>query len=217
VAVILDHSRERPLSEAMRIAELAVEYRSRGVVALGLAGDEKDDAASFKKAFAYARDHGLGAIVHAGETTGPCSIWTAIDDLGASRIGHGLCALGERRLVDRLVTDGIVLEVCPTSNVATGVVASLREHPWPRLAAAGLHLTVNSDDPAMFHTNLARELALIRNLWRADEDAFVGLTRVALAGSYAEPALRACIEHDAAAWARRACASTDGRGGRRRR
>jgi len=216
VAVILDHSRERPLSEAMRIAELAVEYRSRGVVALGLAGDEKDDAASFKKAFAYARDHGLGAIVHAGETTGPRSIWTAIDDLGASRIGHGLCALGERRLVDRLVTDGIVLEVCPTSNVATGVVASLREHPWPRLAAAGLRLTVNSDDPAMFHTNLARELALIRNLWGADEDAFVGLTRVALAGSYAEPALRACIEHDAAAWARRAYASTDGRGGRRR-
>jgi aminodeoxyfutalosine deaminase len=139
--------------------------------------------------------------VHAGETTGPGSVWTAIDDLGASRIGHGLAALGERRLVDRLVADGIVLEVCPTSNLATGVVPSLQEHPWPTLAAAGLRLTVNSDDPAMFHTNLARELALIRNMWGADDDALVSLTRTALAGSFAEPALRACIEHEVAAWA----------------
>lgn len=201
LAVILDHSRDRPLHEAMWTAELAVEYRSRGVVALGLAGDEKDGAAPFKKAFAYARDHGLGTVVHAGETTGPGSVWTAIDDLGASRIGHGLAALGERRLVDRLVADGIVLEVCPTSNLATGVVPSLQEHPWPTLAAAGLRLTVNSDDPAMFHTNLARELALIRNMWGADDDALVSLTRTALAGSFAEPALRACIEHEVAAWA----------------
>ena len=168
---------------------------------MGLGGDEKEDPCSFKKAFSYARDHGLGSVVHAGETTGPDSIWAAIDDLGASRIGHGLAALGERRLVDRLVADGIILEVCPTSNVATGVVPSLQEHPWPRLAAAGLRLTVNSDDPAMFHTNLARELALIRNVWGADDDALVSLTRTALAGSFAEPALRACIEHEVTAWA----------------
>lgn len=201
VAVILDHCRDKPLDEAMRIAELAVEYRSHGVVALGLGGDEKEEGCSFKKAFAYARDHGLGAVVHAGETTGPGTIWAAVDDLGASRIGHGLAALGDKKLVDRLVADGIVVEVCPTSNVATGVVASLQDHPWPRLAAAGLRLTVNSDDPAMFHTNLARELALVRNLWGADDDALVSLMRTALAGSFAEPALRACIEHDVVAWA----------------
>jgi adenosine deaminase len=196
VAVILDHCRDKPLDEAMRIAELAVEYRSHGVVALGLGGDEKDERCSFKKAFAYARDHGLGSVVHAGETTGPDSIWTAIDDLGASRIGHGLAALDDKRLVDRLVADGIILEVCPTSNVATGVISSLQQHPWPRLVAAGLRLTVNSDDPAMFHTNLARELALIRNLWGADVDALVGLTRVALAGSFAKQAVRTCIERE---------------------
>jgi adenosine deaminase len=201
VAVILDHSRNRPLYEAMRTAELAVEYHSRGVVALGLGGDEKDDACSFKKAFAYARDHGLGSVVHAGETTGPGSIWTAVDDLGASRIGHGLAALGERRLVDRLVADGIIMEICPTSNAATGVISSLQEHPWPRLAAVGLHLTVNSDDPAMFHTNLTREVALVRELWGADDDALTDLTRVALAGSFAEPAVRARIEHELTVWA----------------
>jgi adenosine deaminase len=201
VAVILDHCRERPASEAMRIAELAVEYRSHGVVALGLGGDEKDGADSLEKAFAYARDHGLGAVVHAGETTGPDSIWTAIDDLGASRIGHGLAALGDKRLIDRLVADRIMLEVCPTSNVATGVIPSLQKHPWPRLVAAGLHLTVNSDDPAMFHTNLARELALIQNLWEADVDALAGLTQVALAGSFADPVVRARIEHELTAWA----------------
>jgi adenosine deaminase len=201
VAVILDHSRERPPSEAMQIAELAVEYHSRGVVALGLGGDEKDGASSLKKAFAHARDHGLGSVVHAGETTGPDSIWTAIDDLGASRIGHGLAALRDRRLVDRLVADQIILEVCPTSNVATGVISSPHEHLWPRLAAAGLRLTVNSDDPAMFHTDLARELALIHNLWGADIDALVRLTQVALAGSFAKPAVRARIEDELTAWA----------------
>jgi len=201
VAVILDHSRDRPLHEAMQAAELAVEYRSRGVVALGLGGDEKDGTGPFRKAFAYAREHGLGSVVHAGETTGPYTIWTAIDDLGASRIGHGLAALGERRLVDRLVADGIVLEVCPTSNAATGVVSSIQEHPWPRLAATGLRTTVNSDDPAMFHTNLARELALIRFLWGADDNALAILTRNALAGSFGTAAVRARIEREVTAWA----------------
>jgi adenosine deaminase len=201
VAVILDHCRDKPLDEAMRIAELAVEYRDRGVVALGLGGDEKDERDSFKKAFSYALDRGLGSVVHAGETTGPGSIWTAIDDLGASRIGHGLAAIGDKRLVGRLVTDGIILEVCPTSNVSTGIVPSFREHPWPRLVAAGLPLTVNSDDPAMFRTSLARELALIRHLWGVGVNALADLNRVALAGSFATQAVRTCIERELTAWA----------------
>ncbi len=201
VAVILDHCRDKPLDEAMQVAELAVEYCNRGVVALGLGGDEKDETCSFKKAFAYASDHGLGSVVHAGETTGPVSIWTAIDDLGASRIGHGLTALRDKRLVDRLVADQVILEVCPTSNVATGVVPSLREHPWPRLVATDLRLTVNSDDPAMFRTSLGRELALVQDLWDADVDSLVDLNRVALAGSFANQAVRTRIEHELAAWA----------------
>jgi adenosine deaminase len=200
VAVILDHSRENPLRDAERTAELAVECRSRGVVALGLGGDEHDGGRAFKKAFAFARDHGLGSVVHAGETAGPDSIWTAIDDLGASRIGHGLTAIHDRRLLERLVADGIVLEVCPTSNVATGVVASLKRHPWPRLVAASLRVTVNSDDPAMFGTNVAREFALVRKLWGASDDDLADLTRTALAGSYAPAAVRSRVELGVAAW-----------------
>jgi adenosine deaminase len=201
VAVILDHSRENPLRDAMRTAEVAMEARSRGVVALGLAGDEHEDGGrAFKKAFAFARDHGLGSVVHAGETTGPESIWIAIDDLGASRIGHGLSAVHDRRLLERLVADGIVLEVCPTSNVATGVVASLERHPWPRLVAAGLRLTVNSDDPAMFSTNLASEFALVRQLWGASDDDLGDLTRTALAGSYAPAVVRSHVERRLAVW-----------------
>lgn len=163
--VILDHSREQPLEMAMRTAELAVAYRERGVVGLGLGGDERHTPATFAPAFALARDHGLASIVHAGEFSDSDSVWGAIDSLGATRIGHGITAVNDRALLDRLAADCVVLEVCPTSNLRTGVVRDLTEHPFSDLRAAGVLVTINSDDPMMFHTSAVAELQLVQTTW----------------------------------------------------
>jgi len=99
----------------------------------------------------------LRSVPHAGEGNGPEKIWTALRDLGADRIAHGISCLADDELVGYLREQQIPLEVCPSSNVATGVVPSLADHPLPRLLERGLFVTLNSDDPAMFGTNLNEE------------------------------------------------------------
>jgi len=144
--------------QSMQVAEWAVDGTDRGVIALGLGGAEADfPADGFIEPFAYARDHGLASIPHAGEHAGPPSIWTCLRELGAIRIGHGVRAVEDAELVDYLVEHQIPLEVNPTSNLCLGVYPTLEEHPINDLIEAGCYVTLNSDDPPMFNTTLTKE------------------------------------------------------------
>jgi aminodeoxyfutalosine deaminase len=144
--------------QAERVATFAVKYRDRGVVGLGLVGVADDRAMEpFARAFAIARNGGLGVVPHAGEVAGAESVQAALDVLGADRIRHGIRAEEDPVLVSELASRGTVLDVCPLSNLRTGVVPSLGEHPLPRLVAAGVRCSISTDDPAMFDTDLTRE------------------------------------------------------------
>jgi len=158
-----DIPRQFPLEAAERTARMAVMHRDRGVVGLGLGGPEREfPPEPFARAFAIARDGGLGAVPHAGEVAGAASILGALDALGAVRLRHGIRAAEDPELMRELADRGVVLDVCPTSNVRTGAVASIDAHPLARLVAAGVRCTLNTDDPAMFGTDLGREHAIAR-------------------------------------------------------
>lgn len=141
---------------------VAINDRAHGVVALGFAGLEHGFAiAPFVPYFERARGAGLHVIPHAGETAGPESIWDAIRLLGAERIGHGVRAIEDPALVTYLAEHALPLEVNVTSNLRLGIYSDLASHPLPRLLAAGVPITINSDDPALFNTTLANEYALL--------------------------------------------------------
>jgi aminodeoxyfutalosine deaminase len=144
--------------QAEKVAMVAIKYRERGVVGLGLVGAADDRAMEpFTRAFAVAREGGLGVVPHAGEVAGPESVRAALDVLGADRIRHGIRAEEDPNLVRELAGRGTVLDVCPFSNVCLGIVASLSAHPLPRLVAAGVCCSISTDDPAMFETDLSRD------------------------------------------------------------
>ncbi len=152
--------RERGPEAAAEVAEAVAECaHSCGVVGIDIAGDEENfPPILFKRTCEIAREAGLGITVHAGEFSGPASVWTSIYQLGATRIGHGLRAVEDPNLVAYLRDHRITLEICPTSNLRLGVVTSLREHPLRRLYEAGVPVTVNSDDPLLLGTSLTLEL-----------------------------------------------------------
>jgi adenosine deaminase/aminodeoxyfutalosine deaminase len=157
---ILDAVRQFGVEPAMQVASLAAGRVNQGVVALGIGGSEERGPASwFKDVFAFARDAGLHLTAHAGESMGPESIWDAID-LGAERIGHGIAAVRDAALMRHLRERDIPLEICITSNLVTGVVKRIEDHPVRRLFDAGVPIVLNSDDPAMFRCSLAGEYRL---------------------------------------------------------
>lgn len=167
VRVVLtpDIPRGYPMEAAELTVRHAIAHAGRGVVGIGLGGPESDyPPEPFAGVFARAKDAGLGSVPHAGETDGPASVRGALNALGADRIRHGIRSIEDLALVRELADRGVVLDVCPTSNMRTGVVASLAAHPLPRLLAAGLRCTVNTDDPAMFGTDLSQEYAVAERL-----------------------------------------------------
>lgn len=165
VALTPDIPRDYPMEAAELTVTHAIANADRGVVGIGLGGSEGDyPPEPFGRVFARARDGGLGAVPHAGEAEGPVSVRGALDVLGADRIRHGIRAIEDSGLLREIAARGIVLDVCPTSNVRTGVVRSLAEHPLPQLLAAGVQCTINTDDPAMFGADLAREHELAASL-----------------------------------------------------
>lgn len=146
---------------AVETVDFAVRYHPEGTAGVGLGGPESAvRRADFAPAFRAARDAGLHSAPHAGETVGPDEVWAAIRELGAERIGHGIGSASDPALLAYLAQHSIALEVCPTSNVCTGAVPSRHEHPLPRLLAAGVPVTLATDDPGMFHTNLNDEYLL---------------------------------------------------------
>jgi aminodeoxyfutalosine deaminase len=139
----------------------AIEHRPDGTVGVGLGGAEAGVRRSdFAPAFRTAREAGLHSDPHAGETAGPEEVWSAVRDLGAERVGHGIASAADPELMAYLAVHGITLEVCPTSNVCTGAVPALDRHPLPTLLAAGVPVTLATDDPGMFSTDLNREYQL---------------------------------------------------------
>jgi aminodeoxyfutalosine deaminase len=144
--------------QAEQVVRHSAKYHDRGVVAVGLGGLEAEfPPEPYEPAFSLARSLGLASVPHAGEAAGPASVRGALDALGADRIRHGVRSVEDSGLVDELAGRGTVLDVCPLSNIRTGVVRSLEEHPLPRLVAAGVRCSISTDDPAMFDTDLTRD------------------------------------------------------------
>ena len=178
--------------------------RPAGLISFGLGGPEIGvPRPQFAPHFAAARAAGLHSVPHAGESTGPQTIWDAVNDLGAERIGHGITAATDPALMAYLAEHHITLEVCPTSNVCTRSVPSLELHPLPSLVAAGVPVTINSDDPPMFSTSLCREYQVAADLLDLDEDGVADLAVAAVSASFAPAADRARIlaEIEAYRWA----------------
>ena len=147
--------------EACRRELDALLTRRDRIVALDLAGDEANfPCALFRDHFARARDAGWQVTIHAGEAAGPENVWSAIRDLGATRIGHGVRAMEDPALIEHLRTHRIGVEASLTSNVQTMTVPDYRSHPIKRMLAAGIRASLNTDDPAVSGIDLAHELGV---------------------------------------------------------
>ena len=179
---------EYSLEDALGTARYAVKYRDRGVAGIGLGGAEAGfPPEPFAAAFALAREGGLASVPHAGEAAGAESVRGALDALGAHRIRHGIRSVEDPGLVAELAGRGTVLDVCPLSNLRTGVVRSLEEHPLPQLVAAGVRCSISTDDPAMFDTDLTRDYEAAASLGVSPRAAY----EAGLAGALCDDATRA--------------------------
>ena len=198
---IFDATRHFGVEEAQKVFELAARYKNRHVVGVGIGGDEvKAPPELFRSVYAYAQDHGLHLTAHAGETGPPESIWGALN-LHAERIGHGLTAGQDPDLVEELAYRQIPVEICITSNLRTGVCKSAADHPVKNYFDQGLMITLNTDDPALFGTSLAREYQFAQDSFGFTEEHLRELARNSFEASFlpAEKKLELLSLFDAAA------------------
>ncbi len=173
----------------------AAEYAARRphplVTGFNLAGEERmHRVADFARAFDIARDAGLGITIHAGELSGAFSVRDALDHVRPSRISHGVRAIQDGDLVKRLADEGVVLEACPGSNVALKVFPDFQSHPLRALHAAGVRVTLNSDDPPFFHTSLAREYEVAASIMGFSDAEILGMTRTAIEAAFVDAPTR---------------------------
>ena len=170
---IVDLVRDIGSEEALALLKKIVELNCRSIVGITVGGSEHlFPPDQFSEVYSTARRHGLRLTVHAGEALGPESVWDALRILHAERIGHGVRAIEDESLVKHLAKNRIPLEVCPTSNIRTGIFPSYKAHPVKALFEAGVPVTINSDDPTFFGTTLADEYAHVRALGVQDEGIF---------------------------------------------
>lgn len=179
-------------ADAVEQARIAARHAHKGVVSFGLANDELLGAPGrFTDAFDIARDAGLLSTPHAGELDGPHSVVAAMELLGADRIQHGIRAVEQEGLPERLADRGICLDVCPTSNVLLAVVPSLEEHPLPQLLQTGVRVSINADDPLLFGPGLLEEYVLCRDAFGLDDLAMARIAATSIEASGACPNTKA--------------------------
>jgi aminodeoxyfutalosine deaminase len=201
---IYDIPGEAGMPAADSTLEYALEHRTDALIGFGLGGPEVGvPRPQFQPHFDAARAAGLRSLPHAGETTGPQTVWDALRLLGAERIGHGTTSIEDPALLTYLAEHRIPLEVCPSSNVATRAVASLDDHPLRAFRDAGVRFTINSDDPPMFGTTLNREYEIAADLLDLDQDGVADLARAAMDASYAGEDVKARVLGEIDAYAGR--------------
>lgn len=200
--VIVGINRGLPLEAAWRSLRLALSYADSGVVGLGLAGDEVNHPAQeFAEVFARAREAGLKALPHGGEAAGPESVRACVEDLGASRVNHGVRAVEDPAVIDLLLERDVALDVCPSSNVALRVSPSLEAHPLPTLVDAGVRVTLSSDCPLFVGTSVNDEYALAYDVLGLDLEDLVEIAWTSLAVSSCPEDRRAIGLEAISAWA----------------
>jgi adenosine deaminase len=184
--VIVAANRMKHPLEARTLARLAVRYADRGVVGFGLSNDERRGMArDFDRAFAIARSGGLLAAPHGGELNGPTSVRDCLDDLRATRVGHGVRAAEDPKLLRRLADRGVTCEVCPASNVALGVYEKPEDVPLRTLFDAGVPMALGADDPLLFGSRLAAQYELARRHQGFGDSELAELARQSVRGSAA--------------------------------
>jgi adenosine deaminase len=188
--ILISCVRNFGVEQALRVARYAAERPHPYVVGFSMAGDEQHyPAHDYADAFRIAAEAGLGCTVHAGEWAGADSVRGALD-LPVSRISHGVRSIEDPELVAELADRGIVLECCPTSNVVLGVFPSYEQHPLPRLIAAGVRVTLGSDDPPYFGASVGGEYAVCREHFGFGDEALRGITRTAIEAAFCEERLK---------------------------
>ncbi|MEV4924700.1 adenosine deaminase [Streptomyces roseoverticillatus] len=189
--VVAANRMKHPL-DARTLARLAVRYADRGVVGFGLSNDERRGLArDFDRAFEIAREGGLLAAPHGGELSGPSSVRDCMDDLHASRVGHGVRAAEDPRLLRKLAERGVTCEVCPSSNVALGVYEKPGDVPLRALWDAGVPIALGADDPLLFGSRLAAQYELVREHHGFTDAELAELARQSVRGSAAPEPVRA--------------------------
>ncbi|GAB2964594.1 adenosine deaminase [Nonomuraea fastidiosa] len=191
IAVIVAANRTRHPLDANTLARLASQYAGKNVVGFGLSNDERrGQAREFERAFRIAKRAGLLSVPHGGELMGPRSVAQCVDDLGADRVGHGVRAAEDERLMQRLADRQICCEICPTSNVGLGVAEEPKDVPLRKLFDAGVPIALGADDPLLFGTRLLRQYELAREVYEFSDAEVAELARQSIRSSTAPESVR---------------------------
>jgi len=198
--ILISCVRNFGVEPALRVARYAAGRAHPYIVGFSMAGDEENyPPGAYADAFEIAAGAGLGCTVHAGEWAGPESVRGALE-LPVTRIAHGVRSIEDPALVDELAERGIFLECCPTSNVVLGIYPSYEEHPLPKLAAAGVRVTLGSDDPPYFGASIGGEYDICRDRMGFTDDGLWGITRTALEAAFCEETLKERLMANGVGW-----------------
>lgn len=201
IALVVAANRTRHPLDARSLARLAAQYAGRGVVGFGLSNDERQGPpADFARAFAIAERAGLAGVPHAGELLGPAAVTAALDHLRPARLGHGVRAAEDPRVLERVVVAGVALEVCPVSNVSLGVYSDPSSVPLPELLAAGATVALGADDPLLFGSRLLGQYATARAAHDLPDATLAELARMSFRASRCPEPVRREAEAAIDAW-----------------
>ncbi|MCY9787492.1 adenosine deaminase [Nocardiopsis sp. EMB25] len=201
IGLMVAANRTRHPMDARALARLARQYAGRGVVSFGLNNDERRGRArEFEAAFRIARRAGLLSAPHGGELLGPRSVRECLDDLSADRVGHGVRAVEDPHLVERIATQGVTLEICPTSNVGLGVFERVEHLPLRRLFDSGVQIALGTDDPLLFGPRLVEQYRIAREVFGFGDRELAELARMSVRGSGAPDAVRKDLLAGIDAW-----------------
>jgi adenosine deaminase len=201
LGIVIAANRTRHAMDARMLARLAAQFAAQGVVGFGLSNDERrGPAGEFEPAFRIANRAGLLLVPHAGELVGAASVTATLNLLHADRIGHGVRAVEDPRVVERLAAEGVTLEVCPASNVALGVVPDPESVPVRVLFEAGVPVALGADDPLLFGPRLVAEYEIARDAHGFTPPELAELARMSVRGSAAPPETRTRLLTDIDTW-----------------